>query len=152
MWESRYKRVISAQVGAAIAWSIPAATFLLPSKRLRSPEVRWGSFSTEAANSAARRTSALIAGSDLFHQSVAKDRGDPRSLLRLCRNLASFSGVPWDQMGRSESMPTCRWTWLVMDPSPNQRRPLRNQRTKTVVTHKGLGMPTLPIKLPGNMR
>ena len=39
----------------------------------------------------------------------------------LCRNLASFSGVPWDQMGRSESMPTCRRTWLVMDPSPNQR-------------------------------
>ena len=60
------------------------------------------------------------------------------AMLRLCRNLASFSGVPWDQMGRSESMPTCQRIWLVMDPSPNQRRPLRNQRTKTVVTHKGL--------------
>jgi hypothetical protein len=40
------------------AWSILAATFLLPSKRSRSLEVRCGSFSTDPAGFGGRSTSA----------------------------------------------------------------------------------------------
>jgi hypothetical protein len=38
----------------------------------------------------------------------------PMSSLRLCRNLALFSGERWDQMGRSASMPNCRRSWPMM--------------------------------------
>ena len=70
------------------AWSIPAATFLLPSKRSRSPEVRCGSFSTDPAGFGCRSTSAWPQKrSDASWLVVCLKRcarNTPRNTSRLC--------------------------------------------------------------------
>jgi hypothetical protein len=51
----------------------------------------------------------------------------PKLLLRPCRNLASFSGVPWDQCAVHGSIPTCRRSWLGMDPRQTKENPCESR-------------------------
>lgn len=61
------------------------------------------------------------AGSNLFHQGVAKESTTLRSLLRLCQNPESFLGVRWVQTRPSASIPTCRRSWPMMSLDTDQR-------------------------------
>ena len=54
------------------------------------------------------------AGSNLFHQGVAKESSDPEVVAATMSKPGVVLGVPSGQMGLSGSTLTCRRTWPMM--------------------------------------